>query len=129
MNHVESLLLPYHLGHIEDHERAEVEHHLVTCERCLLSFLALKRQLDLAGASEVRPAVDVRFRLRAAVAEKLPRKRTLPLRLVLAGAAAAGAFSFFIWLQSRDQNPHSASPQSGQHELIDTGADPHPSAI
>lgn len=130
MNHIESLLLPYHLGHVEDHERAEVEHHLVTCERCLQSFLQLKRRLDLAGASEDWPSLDARFRLRAAVAEKLPRKR-VAIRLVFAGAAAAGAFSLFVWFQHHDARKPETAPvrQADQHELIDTGANPHPDAI
>ena len=122
--HIESQLLPYQLGSVADPERDEIERHLLECRPCLRTYFQLKRRLDLAQPSEDRPSIDVRFRVRAAVAQRLPARRPFPIRLVLAGAAAAGAFSLFVWL-SRHSPP--AAPQA--QELIDTGADPHPSLI
>jgi anti-sigma factor RsiW len=124
--HVESLLLQYQLGSIDDHERAEVERHLLSCEACLRSLLGLKRRLDLASASEDRPSIDMRFRVRATVAQKLPSRRPFQVRFVVAGAAAAGAFSLFVWFKHHSPPPANPAPPQ---ELIDTGADPHPSVI
>jgi anti-sigma factor RsiW len=94
-------LVSYHLANASEEEREAVERHLVDCNACLRTYLALKRAADRAGLE--RPSPEVRSRLRASVAEAFPRSRgsrtvfarKIPLYQGFALAAIAAAIALF----------------------------------
>ncbi len=63
-------LVTYHFGVIEDGIRHEVEGHLMGCPDCLRSFLALKRDIEVAESGP-RPSPAVLDRLRVSAAREL----------------------------------------------------------
>jgi hypothetical protein len=93
-------LVSYHLANVSEEERQAVETHLVDCNACLRTYLALKRAADRAGLE--RPSPAVRARLRASVAETFPRPRNtamlvrkIPLYQGVMLAAIAAAIALF----------------------------------
>lgn len=91
-------LVAYHFGSVDEATRDAVEAHLLGCPGCLRAFLALKREIETAGASP-RPSPAARERLRQAVARDLASRasaarplwwrRPLAFGFVTAAAAAA----------------------------------------
>ncbi|MGI5863693.1 MAG: anti-sigma factor family protein [Myxococcales bacterium] len=91
-------LVAYHFGSVEEATRDAVESHLLGCPDCLRAFLALKREIETAGAGP-RPSPAARARLRQAVAHELASRagapsphwwrRPLAFGFVTAAAAAA----------------------------------------
>jgi hypothetical protein len=67
---VETELVGYHFGVIDDGPRCEVEEHLLDCPICLRAFLALKRDIETAESCP-RPSPVVRDRLRASAMREL----------------------------------------------------------
>ena len=91
-------LVAYHFGSVAAGVREDLEAHLPQCPDCLRAYLALKRELETAGAGP-RPSPAARDRLRRAVARELaaparPRasvgwRQTLGLGFAAAATAAA----------------------------------------
>lgn len=67
---VQPELIAYHFGTLPPQTRLAVEAHLPGCSRCLGSYLALKRDIEL-GEEEPAPSEESRRRLRRAVAAEL----------------------------------------------------------
>jgi hypothetical protein len=65
-------LIAYHFGTQDEAARDLAESHLLTCTRCLESYLALKRHADGEGRAQ-RPGDEVRARLRRDVARAFPQ--------------------------------------------------------
>jgi anti-sigma factor RsiW len=99
-------LVAYHVGAIEDADRAAIEEHLVGCRACLETYMAIKRAADRAAFERPRP--EVRDRLRAEVAKAFPPRgkppiqsplaflrRRIPLYQGVALAAVAAAIALF----------------------------------
>ncbi len=91
-------LIAYHFGAVADDERERVEAHLVACQACLRSYLALKAHVDQTGKPPALPSEASRLKLRAAVERRFrpsPARRVgrwlakpVPLYQSLALAAA-----------------------------------------
>lgn len=100
-DHMQQELVGFHFGEIELKSRSEVEHHLLTCSKCLGEFLALKRDIETA---EQAPPAHVKATLRSAIAAELgvpPRRRLWwerPLAYGLAAAALIVAMVTVEWL-------------------------------
>lgn len=96
---VERALVAFHFGELAEVERSAVEAHLMTCTKCLQSFLALKRGVELTEG-EPAPGAPLKAAVRAAVAEALgrgpPRWRwwERPLALGFASAVLLLAVGF-----------------------------------
>jgi anti-sigma factor RsiW len=90
MSHVESELVAYHFGLVENDERKRIEDHLASCRECLQTFLDVKRAVE-TGAEGPSPSPKARERLRNAVfAELHPTpKRALWERPVAFAIAAS----------------------------------------
>ncbi len=89
-------LVAFHFGALSEDERAAHEAHLLICRECLRSFLALKRDIEVAAESAEVPSPRARSRLRNVVAAKLerrvPRSRwEMPLSFGFASAAVVFA--------------------------------------
>lgn len=67
---IELELVDFQLAAVDEASRARIEAHLLGCNACLKSYLALKRNLETAE-NEPAPSPASRARLRAAVAEHL----------------------------------------------------------
>ena len=67
---IDSALVAFHFGTVDDKGRAEVEAHLLACQSCLRSYLALKRDIETAQSGP-KPSVEVRDRIRASAAREL----------------------------------------------------------
>lgn len=67
---IELTLVDFQLAAVDEETRARIEAHLLECNACLKSYLALKRNLETAE-NEPAPSPTSRARLRAAVAEHL----------------------------------------------------------
>ncbi len=67
---VQPELIAYHFGTLPPPARLAVEAHLPVCPRCLGSYLALKRDIEL-GEEEPAPSEASRHRLRRAIAAEL----------------------------------------------------------
>ena len=67
---VEPELVAFHFGSVTEELRLEMEAHLIACPDCLAAYLAIKREVETAGADQV-PSAAVRERLRSAVACEL----------------------------------------------------------
>jgi anti-sigma factor RsiW len=61
-------LIGYHFATLPDDERQRVEAHLIECQGCLRSYLALKAHVDQSGKPPGLPSEASRLKLRAAVA-------------------------------------------------------------
>ncbi|MGH7296301.1 MAG: anti-sigma factor family protein [Polyangiaceae bacterium] len=93
----QSLLIGYHFATVTDGERSEVEKHLVDCQSCLRTYLALKAHVDRGTSDDDAPSDGARARLRAAVearfrptpAWRLRRWLTRPVPLYQGLAVAA----------------------------------------
>ncbi len=72
-------LIAYHFGAVTDDERERVEAHLVACQACLRSYLALKAHVDQTGKPPAQPSEESRLKLRAAVERRF---RPSPVRRV-----------------------------------------------
>jgi anti-sigma factor RsiW len=72
-------LIAYHFAAVSDEERQRVEAHLVACEACLRSYLALKAHVDQTGKPLAQPSEASRLKLRAAVERRF---RPTPARRV-----------------------------------------------
>jgi hypothetical protein len=70
---VQAELIVYHFGMIEKGLRHQLEDHLECCTECLRSYLALKRNIELAESGP-EPSPEVLDRLRVSVVREL----TLP---------------------------------------------------
>ncbi|HEY8087674.1 MAG TPA: hypothetical protein VIF09_07515 [Polyangiaceae bacterium] len=64
---IQGHLIGYHFATASDAERGEVEGHLVECQACLRTYLALKAHVDRGGTDDDAPTDAARVRLRAAV--------------------------------------------------------------
>lgn len=96
-------LIGFHFGELDDGTRSEVERHLVGCRECLGEFLALKRDVELGGAVEERPAPAVKGKLRSAIAIELglgPTARVWWERPLAFGLAAAAVVVAMVSVQS-----------------------------
>jgi anti-sigma factor RsiW len=60
-------LIAYHFAAASEEERQRVEAHLVACQACLRSYLALKAHVDRTGKPPELPSEASRLKLRAAV--------------------------------------------------------------
>lgn len=67
---IQSELVAFHFGVIDDDVRGELELHLVCCRGCLRSYLALKRDIELAESGP-QPSLQVFDRLRRSAAREL----------------------------------------------------------
>jgi hypothetical protein len=91
-----SALVGFHFG-VAEEAHGEVEAHLLDCRSCLRTYLALKRDLDLAASSTEVPSAAAEARLRAAVAAELrgraasARRWQTPVSFALASAAVCAA--------------------------------------
>jgi anti-sigma factor RsiW len=122
-------LIAYHFGAVSDCERQRVEAHLVACEGCLRSYLALKAHVDQTGRPPAMPGEASRLKLRAAVEVRfrptLPRRvgrwlaRPVPLyqSLALATVVVLGV-AFGPTLAHRLSDPRFHS--HGASERVDT---------
>jgi anti-sigma factor RsiW len=72
-------LIAYHFAAVSEGERHRVETHLVACEACLRSYLALKAHVDQTGKPPATPSEASRRKLRAAVEARF--RPTLPRRV------------------------------------------------
>jgi anti-sigma factor RsiW len=87
---IQSELVAYLFGVIDESARTQVEQHLLDCPSCLREFMAVKRAAETAEAD---PSAGVREQLRRDVAEELKRgaRRSTwswwerPLAVALAG--------------------------------------------
>ncbi len=109
-------LVSYHFGVIEDGTRHDVEEHLMGCPDCLRSFLALKRDIEVAESGP-RPSSAVLERLRVSAARELavsePRKWSWwerPLAFGFAGVVVVVALSAVSVL--------ARAPGSAPHGLV-----------
>lgn len=67
---VEAELVSFHFATVDEPTRALIEAHLLSCGRCLRSYLEIKRHLETAS-SDIAPSSASRARLRAAVSAHL----------------------------------------------------------
>jgi anti-sigma factor RsiW len=87
---IQSDLVPYHFGVIDDEGRTRVEEHLVSCPQCLRDYIALKREMETTAE---KPSPAAKARLRSAVADEVTRSRVTwswwerPLAVAFASAA------------------------------------------
>jgi hypothetical protein len=103
---IQARLIGYHFATLDDAEQRAVEDHIVACDACLRTYLALKGHVDRGAHGAQGPSEEARLRLRAAVearfratpARRLRRWLTRPVPLyqglavasvVLAAAAIA----------------------------------------
>jgi anti-sigma factor RsiW len=73
-------LIAYHFAAASEEERQRVESHLVGCQACLRSYLALKAHVDRTGKPPEQPSAASRLKLRAAVERRF---RPSPVRRVI----------------------------------------------
>ncbi|HEY8074050.1 MAG TPA: hypothetical protein VIF62_08075 [Labilithrix sp.] len=112
---VASLLLAYHLATTSDEERDAIDAHLLACNGCLRTYLALKRAAE-RGTMD-RPSNETHARLRAEVARTFakPRvvflRRRIPLYQGLAFAAIAAAITLVAVRGYRHANVSEGVPQ------------------
>ena len=80
---VASVLVAYHFASLEgdEAERDAIDTHLLACQRCLGTYLALKRAAERGPLEKPSPAV--RTRLRASVAAAFPKAEPRPARVTL----------------------------------------------
>jgi len=78
---VASVLVGYHFATLEEAERDAIDTHLLGCQTCLGTYLALKRAAE-RGPLE-RPSAAVKARLRASVASAFPKAAPRPARVTL----------------------------------------------
>lgn len=107
-------LVAYHFGSVEARSRDAVEAHLVECRGCLKAYLALKREIETAGASPA-PSQAARERLRRAVAREVALRPGGSMEtgwwrrpLAFAFAAAASAAVMLAVVSVRAQLHHMA---------------------
>ncbi len=101
---IQSHLVAYDFGTLEDADRDSVETHLLACPHCLQTYLQLKRHLARGRGTE-RPGEAVRRRLRAEVAATFGTQATplflrwlwrpIPLYQGLVAAAMLAVFAGF----------------------------------
>jgi len=72
-------LIAYHFAAASEEEVQRVEAHLVGCQACLRSYLALKAHVDRTGKPPEQPSEASRLKLRAAVERRF---RPSPVRRV-----------------------------------------------
>ncbi len=110
---IQTDLVPYHFGSIDEVARERVEAHLLSCPACLKDFLALKRSIE---APEVRPSAAAKARLRKAVAREIGHEEATvkwswwerPLAVAFASAAMAAAIVLVHGVESTPgEAPHS----------------------
>jgi hypothetical protein len=115
-------LLPFHLGALDDPERADIETHLASCQTCLGSLFALLRQVDRATTADERPSPAVRRRLRKAIARRLAPREQRRLRIAVGAALAAAMLLALLW--SNRPRLSRAPDHQPTRTLIDVGSDP-----
>jgi anti-sigma factor RsiW len=101
---VASRLVGYHFATLEDDERDAIDTHLLGCQACLGTYLALKRASDRRPLE--RPSAEVKARLRASVLAAFPAEPVRPRRTGLLarriplyqGVFAAALAAVVAWL-------------------------------
>jgi len=122
-------LIAYHFAAASEDERERVEAHLLACQACLRSYLALKAHVDQTGKPPVLPGEASRLKLRAAVAKRFrptPARRVgrwlarpVPLYQSLALAAAV-VLGVALGPGLAHRLSRSSSPWHDASERVDT---------
>lgn len=114
---IETQLVGFHFGTLDESTRSSVETHLVGCPRCLQSFIGVKRAIEVGG--EARPSDVARARLRAAVASEVAGGRLRRRRWLVGAAAAAAMIAALVGVYR--YTPRTEAPTMVQQsESIDT---------
>ena len=124
---VDGELIAFELAVLDGPTRAAVEAHLAGCGRCVSSFLAVKRAIDVAEEAAA-PSQIARGRVYAeaaklltadAPAPKKPEKRRAPWGIAVAAAAAIVAPFAWQALHARHAAPlHNAAKEAAPSGVV-----------
>jgi anti-sigma factor RsiW len=108
-NEIETDLVGYHFGTLDDDARRRVEEHLVSCADCVRAFVETKRAIETSEAAPA-PSNAARARLRRSVARELGvgLERTWwerPVAIALAASVVLVASATMHALTTTDGSP------------------------
>ncbi len=123
---VDDELIGFQLAALDGATRAAVEAHLTGCSRCVSSFLALKRAIDVSEGA-TGPSEVMRMRIRKEAERQLSaislqpsapeRKPTRARWAIVAAAAAAILASPFVYRATRAPSPAASAPATATPEV------------
>ncbi len=99
-------LLEFHRGTIDEDTRLKVEEQLLDSQVALMSYIALKRSLELTHKPELVPSEQMRTKLMSVVRQRIRQRPVLYWTLAAATAAAIAA----VVLGVRALTPHDLPP-------------------
>ena len=121
---VASHLVGYHLATLDDAEHDAIDAHLLGCNACLGTYLALKRASDKSPLE--KPSAAVKQRLRADVLAAFPKKDARPARVTLLARriplyqglfAAALAAAIALWIPPLVRDARRGEIREGTAEI------------